>query len=102
HPRDLERGAEPHRRAPVAAAARHVELGAAMLVAAGEQAALLDLDDVVPRPDLSAVGVARGLELDAAVRGAPALTRLVREQHERAARIAAGERARPGPAMPGP
>ena len=46
----------------------------------------------MPRPDLAAVRVARELEIDAVLRGASDLARLMREQHERARRIAAGER----------
>src|SRR5262249_30238018 len=102
NPSNLERRTQPHRRPPVTAAARHVELRAAMLVAPGEQAALLDLDDVVPRPDLAAVGVARQLEIDAVVSSAPDLAWLVREQHERAARIAVRRRARQILAVAGP
>src|SRR3954453_9053402 len=60
--RDLERREQPHRRTPVAAAARDVQLRALVVVAAGQEAALLELDDVVPRPDLAAVRVARELE----------------------------------------
>src|ERR1700733_10871866 len=65
HPRDLERRQQADRRSPVAAAARHVEHGVADVVAALEQATLLQLDDVVPRPDLAAVGVPGQLEVDA-------------------------------------
>ena len=43
HARDLERREQAHRWAPVAAAAGHVELRVAELVAPGEQAALLEL-----------------------------------------------------------
>ena len=59
-----------------------------MPVVPGEQAALLDLDEVVPRPDLAAVRVPRELEVDAVLRRAPHLARLVREQHERVVGVA--------------
>src|SRR6185503_17024097 len=101
HARDLERREHADRWSPVAAAARHVELRAVELVAPGEQAALLDPHDVVPRPDLAAVGVPRELQIDAVQRCAPGLARLMREQHERARPIAAGERARQVLAVPG-
>src|SRR5664279_4626253 len=88
--RDLERRAEPHGRTPIAAAARDVQLRAIVLVPAGEQAALLELHDVVPRPDLAAVGVSGQLQIDAVLRRFLYLSRLVREQDQRAARVAAG------------
>ena len=59
-----------------------------MLVAAGEQAALLDRDQVVPRPDLAAVGVARQLEVDAVRGGIVDLAPRVGEQDDRARGIA--------------
>src|SRR5687767_2169063 len=67
--------------------------GAADLVTAGDQAALLDADQVMPRPDLTAVGVPGQLEVDAVARGRVDLTRLVGEQHARDAGLAAAERA---------
>src|SRR5437870_2298439 len=102
NPRDLERRTQPHRWPPIPTAAGHVELGAAVLVAPSEQAALLDLDDVVPRPDLPAVRVPRQLQVDAVICGTADLTRLVCEQHERAARISAAHRARQILAVTGP
>src|ERR1041384_2916549 len=87
--------------APVAAAAGDVELGLQVLVAPREQATLLELHDVVPGPDLAAMGVPRQLQIDPGERRPPDLARLMREQHERARPIAAGQRARDVLAVPG-
>ena len=96
--RDLRGGAEPHRGAPVPGAARDEDLsGAAVLLVAVKPLHVREgrADEQVERRDLAAVGVAGELELDAradrVADGGDA--RLVGEEHERAVRIAPGERA---------
>lgn len=56
HTSDLSVGTEAHGRAPVARSFTHIHLGGAFAMQARE-IGLIELDEVVPRPDLPAVGV---------------------------------------------
>ena len=76
----------------MAGAAAHVQLRVAERVAPGEQAALLERDQVVPRPDLAAVRVAGQLHVDAVPGRGADLARLVGEEDQRTRGVAAGER----------
>src|SRR5439155_12719882 len=97
---DLGRSAEAHRRSPVAGPARDIQMRLAVLHQPGD-VRLLQLDQVVPGPDLSAVGVSGELHVDAEARGFVDRLGLVREQHARARFVAAGERLLQIGAVPG-
>src|SRR5690606_14599414 len=90
---DLGRRSETHRRPPEARAAADEEPRASALVLARD--VLADQPhDVAERPELPAVRVSGDLQVDVVLRRAPERARVVREQHDRARRIASGERLR--------